>query len=98
MRTIKFNAPAHHVFKVGDVEMHGGETADVDERTAERALTSPHADITDVTDAAEPDALDSYSRSELEEIAAQAGVESPEELPNKDAVKAAIRETAEATG
>lgn len=65
----------------------GGEFTVSAERAAE-LLRRP-----DVVEAHAAVDLPRLTRSELDQIAAEAGVEAPESLPNKDAVIAAIQES-----
>ena len=92
MRTIRFNAPSHHVLEVGDQTVHGGEELLVTDDVAAELLTAPYIDVTEV----EGEGIStSLPRERLNELAEQAGVGNPEDLPNKDAVITAIEEAQE---
>lgn len=94
MKTIRFNAPAHHTLLVGDRVIAGGTTVALPDDQADELLTAPYVDMTEVEEN-----LGALDRGALDEFAGQAGVEDPAALPNKNAVIAAINEPqAEAAG
>ncbi|MGH3029275.1 MAG: Rho termination factor N-terminal domain-containing protein [Gaiellaceae bacterium] len=96
MTLVKFNAPAHHTLEVDDRVIHGGATVELSDEIAEEMLTNPYtacSEVDPVEFAAEREAdLSKRTRTELEDLAEQAGVENPSGLPNKPAVIAAIEE------
>lgn len=86
---IKFNAPAHHTLEVGDQVIAGGTEAEVSDAQAKALSRSPHVDVS-LPDENERPPLADLKRSDLDVVAAELGVESPEALPNKDSVIEAI--------
>ena len=97
---IKNNAPSHHRLIVGDKEIFGGEKAYVSEEVALDLATAPYIDIEILSEgfevpdaAAEPErTLEDLSRTELNQRAIDAGVDQPEQLPNKGEVIASIED------
>lgn len=86
MKTLRYLAPVRNILRPEGPEgpvVHGGGTWTCPNDRAEEHLTSPHYDVEEVGGG-------SKSRAELNDLAAQAGVDDPETLPNKDAVIAAI--------
>jgi hypothetical protein len=53
---------------------------------------TPEATTADAREGEQPVDLDGLSRDQLDQLAAEKGVDDPASLPNKDAVKAAIAE------
>lgn len=107
MRYLTFQAPPHHTFNVDGEIYHGGETFAVeDEERALELLTQPWLPVVEANPvtvalaalgtAAEEAMLDKLSRSELDDLARERGID-PERLPNKAAVIAALNEP-EASG
>lgn len=97
---IRFNAPTKHTLEFTDVEtgeehkLPGRGIALVSERQAEELATAPYADV-DILDELPETAEDlakHNTRPVLEALARESGVSSPEDLPNKAAIAAAIVE------
>lgn len=88
MKTLKFNAPAHHTLVEDDEEVAGGETFKVTDERALELLTQPGIDVSEV-------GASKRTRDEWNKLAREAGVEDPEKLPNIPAVEAAIEEAKE---
>lgn len=87
MKTLRFNGPSAYLVPDPDEDpVARDETFTTTDQRALEHLTSPHYDCSEVGKA-DP------SREELDELARKAGVESPEDLPNKDAVIEATKES-----
>lgn len=89
MRRLIYNAPAHHVLQEGGEDVPGGGEFAVSNSRAEQLLADRTVSVFEAPDSD----LANLKREELDAIAEQAGVESPAELPNKQAVLDAIAET-----
>lgn len=89
MRRLIYNAPEHHVLQEGGEDIPGGgefavTNARADELLADRTVS--------VSEAADSD-LANLTREDLNQVAERAGVESPADMQNKQAVLDAIAET-----
>ena len=87
MPQITFNTEAHHVLEIDGKSISGGQSDQVSQEALDTALTDPTLAITVAAGS-----LKARSRDDLNELAKQAGVKDPEDLPSKDAVIAAINE------
>jgi hypothetical protein len=87
VKTLTFNAPAHHTLVVDGERVQGGQDFTVADDRAEQLLADPHVAIAQAANE-----LSKLTRERLNELAAEAGVEDPGSLPNKDAVIAALED------
>lgn len=88
MKILLFDAPSNHILIDEGREIHGGSEFAVEDERAEDLLTQMHVSVREVPT---PDDLMELKRSQLNEIAAEAGVTDPDKLPNKEAVIDALR-------
>lgn len=94
-----FQAPAHHTLNIGDRTVHGGEVFTVeDEERALELLTQPGLTVVEVPAALAAAAHEGLSRTALDSLAREHGIEEPERLPNKAAVIAALNPPEADTG
>lgn len=89
MKTLVFDAAPKHVLVVEGQQVHGGEELRVRDELAARLLASPYTPVS-IRD------LTSLHRDELNRLAEQAGIDHPDDLPNKDAVIEALHTQPEA--